>query len=348
MSAADKLVADAKVAADRAALRRAALEVRALKTEVKALEREVSAANARAGIVEDLKAGARKPRRLKYAKNLHRRVATPVLLCSDWHVGERVVANKVNGVNSYDQHEATRRAHRLASALLWTIEHHRASFEIRECVLWAGGDLITGYLHPDQQQSNTLPPNKEVLLVQELFGHLVDSVLSMPGIERVVIPCSYGNHGRTTPKPQIATGAENSYEWLLYQQLARNYAGESRAHFSIADGEYLRLTVHKTRLGFHHGDSFKYQGGLAGLTAPLARNIPKWNSYGVADLWNIGHWHSYHHLPFCVINGSLIGTSPYGMRVAYYEAPVQAFYLVDSKRGPCMDSRMWVQKRRPK
>lgn len=319
--------------------------IKALRADVRRLEKEIAVAAKRAGIVDGLKAGARAPRTLKYTPNLHKRVATPVLLCSDWHVGERVVADKVNGLNAYDQHEAKHRAHRLTDALLWLIEHHRHSFEIRELVIWLGGDLITGYLHPDQQQSNTLPPNAEVLLVQDLVGHLLDSARSVPGIERVLVPCSYGNHGRTTPKPQIATGAENSFEWLLYQQMARSYAGTS-VEFQIAAGEFIRTRVHQTDLGFSHGDAVKYGGGVGGIMVPLLRALPRWQTFGHCDVWNVGHFHEYYDTPGLVVNDSLIGASPFGARVGRFAHPAQAYYMVDSKRGKCQSTPIWVTDRR--
>jgi len=335
---AEKLIRDA---AKREATQLKAL-IKGLRREVKDAENAVAVAHQRAEIVDVLRATARAPKPLKYVKSLHKRIATPVLLCSDWHVGERVRADKVNHVNAYDDREARHRAHRLAEAVVWLIEHHRNSFEIREVVCWLGGDLITGYLHPDQQQSNTLPPNQEILLVQDLVMHLIDSVLAMPHIERVIVPCNFGNHGRTTHKPQIATGAENSFEWLLYHQLKRNYAREPRVHFEIANGEFLRLKIHETRLGFHHGDSVKSMGGVGGVMVPVMRAIPRWDSYGYCDLWNLGHFHQYYQTPRACLNGSLIGTGPYGMRVGGFEDPRQAFYLVDSKRGPCMTSPVWV------
>jgi hypothetical protein len=162
---------------------KAKADVRALRAEVRRLERDVLAANKRAEVVDGLRAGARRPRPLKYTKNLHRRVATPVLLCSDWHVGELVRADKVNGVNSYTQHEARHRGNRLAEALLWLVEHHRNSFEIRELVVWLGGDLITGYLHPDQHlapepggspgpRHGQQPPGLSPVLAGNRAGHL--------------------------------------------------------------------------------------------------------------------------------------------------------------------------------
>lgn len=337
---AKKLIQDVHGSAERAAK----AESKILKAEVKRLQAALDLEKVRSGVTENLRETARTPKKVKHAprENLHKRLATPVLLASDWHVGERVVANRVNQTNAYDYVEAGNRARRLADGLCWLIEHHRTSFEIREAVIWLGGDLITGFLHADQMQSNTLPPSKEVLLVQDLVGEMLDKVLSLPGMERVVIPTSHGNHGRTTHKVQVATGADNSFEWLLYHQLRRTYAKDSRVDFHIADGEFNRLRVHGTNLGFTHGDVTRANGGIGGITVPILRAMTRWQTYGHCDLWNLGHYHQYWSTPSLVINGSLIGAAPYGMRVGGFEEPAQAFYLVDSKRGPCMSTPVWT------
>lgn len=335
---ADKLIASAARGAELAAK----AQVKTLKAQIKALEKDVHAANVRADVVAGLRAGERKPRSVRHTPNLHKRQATALVACSDWHVGERVRASKVNGINAYDQHEAKRRASRLADAVQWLIEHHRNSFEIREVVVWLGGDLMTGELHLDQLQSNTISTPEEVLLVQELAGGLLDQTLAIPGIESVRVPCSYGNHGRNKPKPTISTGAENSYEWLLYQQMARSYAG-TRADFHVAAGEFTFLDVYKTRVRFTHGDAAKYGGGVGGIMIPINKAIAKWQTFQRADLTVMGHFHNYHSLPSLIVNGSLIGTSPYGMRVGAHEEPIQAFCLIDSKRGPCQHTPIWVK-----
>jgi len=341
---AQALISDVHGSKERAAKNEAKL----LRAEVKRLQEALDLEKVRSGVTENLRETARKPVKIKHAarENLHKRLATPVLLCSDHHVGERVIANRVNGVNAYDAQEAAKRARRLADGMVWLIEHHRTSFEIREAVIWLGGDLITGFLHADQMQSNTLPPSKEVLLVQDLMGELIDKVLAIPGMEKVIVPTSHGNHGRTTHKVQVATGADNSFEWLLYHQMRRTYSKDSRVEWHIADGEFNRLKVHNTNLGFTHGDICKFGGGVGGLTVPVLRAMPRWQTYGHCDLYNIGHFHTYMALPSLVVNGSLIGAAPYGMRVGALEEPAQAFYLVDSTRGPCMHTPVWVSRRK--
>lgn len=328
-----KSLADAKIKA----------ELVQAKADNKALISSLVEAEARAGLVETLQFSARRrPIRVRSQKPVKRdkRLAAAVCLFSDWHVGEAVTKAATNGRNEYTPTIAAARARKLAESVVWMIQHHRTSFQIDQLVMWPGGDLITGFLHPDQIQSNHIPPNQEILLVQELLCEAIDLALGA-GLE-VVLPCSYGNHGRTTIKPQIATGAANSYEWLLYHQIRRMYAKEPRVKFQIPDGEFNYLRVYDTTIRFTHGDATKYQGGIGGMTVPILKAIARWQTYQHADITCMGHYHQYLDTPGLVVNGSLIGAAPYGMRVGSYEAPAQAFFLIDSKRGKCQSTPLWV------
>ena len=338
MKAADKLI--------QAAIQdnRQARELARVKAENKELIRRLEVSERRSGLIDDLRASARAPTIITTRKSRGvKRQAAAVVLCSDWHVGERVDPKKVNGVNEYNPQIAEGNAKRLADAVTWMVKHHRSGFDISDVVVWLGGDLITGYLHDDQKQSNYMPPSHEVLLVQDLIGHLLDSVLSIDGVKSVRVPCSYGNHGRTTPKPQIATGADNSFEWLLYHQIRRTYAAQKRVEWSIADGEFCYLDVYGKRMRFTHGDATKYQGGVGGITIPINKAIARWQTYQHADVTCMGHYHQYLDTPGLVINGSLIGAAPYGMRVGSHEEPTQAFFLMDSKRGKCQSTPLWTR-----
>jgi hypothetical protein len=271
-----------------------------------------------------------------------RRTAAAVALLSDWHVGEKVTKAKT-GCNTYNPKIAAASARALFEAIEWHIAHHRVSWQIDTLVLWLGGDLITGYLHDDQKLTNYLSPTQESLLAQQLIGEGLDRLLGV--VDSIVCVCSYGNHGRTTIKPVISAGAENSFEWALYQQLARTYAKESRIRWEIASGEFAYLRVFDTTIRFTHGDAARFGGGVGGITIPINKALAKWQTYRRADVTCMGHFHSYHDLPELVVNGSLIGAAPYGIRFAAHERPAQAFFLVDSEKGKCMSNRIWIKGR---
>ena len=148
----------------------------------------------------------------------------------------------------------------------------------------------------------------------------------------IVVPCNYGNHGRTTRKPRHSTGARNSYEWMLYHVLAKSLKG--KACFEVSDGYHLLLDCYGKTVRFHHGDGLQYQGGIGGLTIPVEKAIAAWNKGIRADLDVFGHWHQSQQNPKWICNGSLIGYNAYSVAIkAPYEPPSQTFFLMDRKHG---------------
>lgn len=324
------------------ATRREALELARLRAENKALLAALETADKRADLVDSMRATTRKPRAITAPRKSHgKRTATAVVLCSDWHVEERVDARTTNGRNEYNPDIAAGRARRLADAVCWMIQHHRTSFDIADVVLWLGGDLITGFIHEELREGNFLSPTQASLLVQDLAGNIIDRVLSLPGVKSLRVPTSQGNHGRTTVKTHVSNGAANSFEWLLYQNMRRAYANEKRVEFHIADGEFNYLDIYGKTLRFTHGDSTKFGGGIGGMTIPIHKSIARWQTYKHADVTCLGHYHQYLDTPGLVVNGSLIGAAPYGMRVGSFETPAQAFFLMDAQRGKCQSTPLW-------
>jgi len=138
--------------------------------------------------------------------------------------------------------------------------------------------------------------------------------------------------GNTTQKSRIATGAKNSYEWMLYHVLKKSLSGKATWH--VADGYHLYLDCYGRNIRFHHGDGLKYQGGIGGLTIPVEKAIASWNKGVTADLDVFGHWHQSQQNPKWISNGCLIGYGPYALSIkAPYEKPSQTFFLMDKKHG---------------
>jgi hypothetical protein len=257
--------------------------------------------------------------------------AAAVAVASDWHVEEVVKSESVNGLNEFNLQIAEKRIAKFFDGILKLTAIERAGIDIKTLVLVLGGDLMTGYIHEELQESNELSPVQTVIWLRDRILAGLQRLEAEGAFERIVIPCCYGNHGRTTRKPRHATGAANSFEWLLYQILAK-HAPQFEWH--VAESYHTYLEVYGKVLRIHHGDGLQYQGGIGGLTIPVEKAIANWNKGIVAHVDLFGHWHTQQQNPKWCSNGSLIGYNAFSVAIkAPFEPPQQTYFLLDSKRG---------------
>ena len=260
--------------------------------------------------------------------------AVPVLLCSDWHCGAVVKPESVNGLNEYNVEIFHERSQALFRNALKVVNMVRSTSTVREMVVWLGGDLIDNWLHPEQIQLQELSPTQQLIECERAIAAGLSYLLDYGDFERVIIPCSHGNHGRTTQKMQADNSHATSYEWLMYQSLRRHFRNEERLAWQIADGNVTYLTVQDQVLRFHHGDACRYQGGIGGLSIPLTKWIHRADQAIRADHTFQGHFHQLTLGPNWSVNGSLIGATAYGLKLGFApERPQQLMRFIDSTRG---------------
>lgn len=328
----------ASMLADFAALRTRRSESSKLKT----LERDVQDLNE---LVQTLAAATSKPlapiRRRELRSGL--REATAVALLSDAHVEEVVLPGSTPYPNEYNLKIADQRLGRFFAGYKWLIQFHRHAFKIRDQILWIGGDLMSGHIHEELKMSTAMPPLETLLWLRSRLAAGIDSLLEDGELDTLQIVCSYGNHGRTTPKPYRALGAVHSYEWLLYQWLASMYENNPRVQFLADRSGHQYAKAYEFDLHFHHGDETNYGGGVGGISIPLNKATAQWDIAKKCHYHNFGHWHQYQDTGRIAVNGSVIGFNAYAMSIkATPEPPQQSFYLLDSKRGKTCKSPIWV------
>lgn len=291
------------------------------------------------------------PRILRREKASGIREATALLLASDWHPEERVEPVKVQGKNEYNLVIADQRIKRFFQGAIDLVQHHRASgrIMIRDVILALMGDLITGYIHEELIMTNELTPIETILWLMPRIRDGIATMLAELDLVSLTIPCDVGNHGRTTKYRLISMGPETSFEWGLYCQLAREFKDDPRVHFDTTPANDHYVQVYDFTLHTTHGDSVNYWGGVGGLTIPLNKAIAAWNTDIRADWHALGHFHTSIDLGNAIVNGSLIGWSPFAkwIKASYNERDLsQHFSLIDSKRGRCHSTQIWVDKRR--
>lgn len=269
--------------------------------------------------------GARKIKRARPPRSSSE--ATAILVCSDWHVEERVdPATNVPG-NEYTLEIADQRIKQLAQRASMLIEHERSLTGIRRVVVAALGDFITGQIHDDLVETTQLSPLAATRWAGERLSGVIDA---MHEIAPVMVVTASGNHGRTTQKPRIATENDHSFEQHLYLTMA---AAERRKWVSWQIGKgYLNIAdLDGFLIRFHHGHAIRFGGGVGGLTIPANKAISNWNISRRVALDVFGHWHTFSWLPYrFVANGSLIGHNAFADRIkAEFQPPSQSLIIVD-------------------
>jgi len=268
--------------------------------------------------------------------------ATAIICVNDWHIEERVDPSTIEGVaNEFNPRIADRRINKTWEKALYLIDFARNISNITEVILWAGGDLINGYIHEEMEESNYSGPGEAQ---QQVIGHLasgLDLLKREAKVESLVFLGNYGNHGRTTRKPRAGTGWQNSWEWAAYTSLAGYYNnnGKSDVQFKIAKGAQLLFPVQGHTVRFQHGDDVKYCGGTAGMHGPLRRRIAALNKppSTPAELDILGHFHQFADDWNYVVCGCLVGPNAYARSKGFeVQPPTQTMVVVDYEHGKVM------------
>lgn len=280
----------------------------------------------------------------------------PITCLSDGHAEETVLKSVVNGLNEYNLDIARHRFELYFKRLIYLLRQtKKAGYKYDKLVLALLGDLITGYIHEELQETNSLTPVQATLFVQEMLIKGIKTIVDTELFKEILIPCVPGNHGRTTSRKRFGSGYKNSYEWLMYHEIAKIFASTSgfeHVKFIIAESEFLYLDLFGYINLFSHGDHFNYQGGIGGIEVPMKKWIlrenavasanPAFNDRGIDMAW-IAHWHQYIVLNKIRGNGSIIGYNAYARSFGFApEDPKMQFQLLDARRGFTLNNPIYL------
>lgn len=267
----------------------------------------------------------------------HGAPGVPTLFISDLHWGEVVYPNQVDGVNEFGLSIAARRLKHTVSTAVHLLRILDPKLGYPGIVVPLGGDMVSGDIHEELATTNELPTIPTVLnLHDELVGAIK---LLADTFGNVFLPCVSGNHGRNTKKIQAKNRNATSFDWMLYQMLARTMAHDKRVKFFVPDGSDAAYSVYGTRYLLTHGDQFKAGDSIIGPLGPLARGrqkkLARNQSVGKPfDIMIAGHWHQYIHMSSMIINGSLKGYDEYAASNNFgFEPPQQALWVTHPKYG---------------
>lgn len=249
---------------------------------------------------------------------------------SDWHIGETVKAEVVNGRNEHNPEVHAKRVEKLGQSTVQLVR----SLDLAYLVVHLGGDFINGWIHPENTETNSMTPIEETLSVEGSLIRSFDNLLNNTKLNIKVI-ANVGNHGRMTKKYRFGSEVQTSYETLIYHNLAQRYSSNKRIDFVLPESSVVELEIGGQWCRFIHGHQVKYNGGVGGITVSLNKKVANWDKTQKCDMNFMCHYHQA-HMPNSktMMNGSLVGYN--GMALFYgfeYERAQQSFIMYHPEYG---------------
>lgn len=274
----------------------------------------------------------------------------PVLLTSDFQCGEVIKSQEIDFPNDYSPEIFSQRYRALIETAIKLAKLHDPKLRYPGFVYCRGGDAISGNIHADLAETQSLTCIEQVKLVAAEEARGLQLLLKVfPKISVYSVP---GNHDRTTFKPRAKRYVDLSYDDLCIWYLEGIFkaAGETRITFSAPRSGDAYFSVFNTRLLLTHGDRMGSRGGqgFIGPAATIMRGIQKIRTQYARtgkpiDYVMHGHYHVAMDLPNGISNGSLAGFSEYAKNEirAEPELPSQSMFFVHPHWG--ITSRRRIQ-----
>lgn len=328
-------------------------KIKRLESELKAAERRGSDSDIIKGIIGTIASKISTYEPPAWTINASTKVhvhGVPTLFLSDLHWGEVVHPSQINGVNQYNVRIAHDRMQACVDGAVKLLKIISPKLQFPGIVVPLGGDMISGNIHEELTASNEINSMPAVL---DLYGVLVGVITQLANtFGRVFLPCVTGNHGRDTHKIWGKDRHHTSFDWLLYQFLAKHFEGDKRVQFFIPDGPDAYYRVYGHRYLLTHGDQFRGGDGVIGALGPIIRGDHRKRSRNSQidmeyDTMIIGHWHQWIMLKRLIVNGSLKGYDEYAYANNFpFEEPQQGMWLTHPEHGITIPMPIRVDKPR--
>ena len=278
-----------------------------------------------------------------------RSAGVPTLFASDWHWGEVVDPNQINGVNEYNVAIAQDRARVMIEKTIDLLKNHVALSDYPGIVFVLGGDMVSGDIHEELMATNSMEIMPTVI---DLFGVLTWCIETLADeFGNVFVPCVSGNHGRNTHKIRAKGRNFTSFDWLLYQFLSKRFENDTRIQFHIPDGSDAYYSIYGHKYLLTHGDQFRGGDGVIGALGPIIRGDHRKRSRNAQidmeyDTMILGHWHQLIQLERLIVNGSLKGYDEYAYANNFgFEPPRQALWITHPEHGLTFSMPVYVERK---
>lgn len=254
------------------------------------------------------------------------------LLCiSDLHLGEVVIPEQVNFVNSFNKDIAIERLNTLFDKVI----KYAKKIIVKDLHIEFNGDLFHGDIHLENQRNADLNVIESIFFLQKYITIKLCELTEH--FDNIWCDVIVGNHARIMQgKPYFKEKVQMNWEYIFgkqlqaYFDLLQNDKRASKVHINVPESVFIIKKVKNTNFLVTHGDilSGGGTGGFSGLpsygiTMSSAKMYGVLHQIGVEkdtrfDHCLMGHLHTTAKIPifnggFAFLNGCICGTNEYSL-----------------------------------
>lgn len=263
-----------------------------------------------------------------------------VIMLGDWHIGEVIEANEIEGVNAYDYEIAKRRIFEIVEDFLKWTKTQRAGYVIDELHVFCVADWISGTIHEELLVTNEFPAIIQAVRAGQLLGE-VFRIFDANFKKVTAWEIAADNHGRLTRKPPMKHRADDNYSQATYAISNEVALKCKHLQTKLLPGVKAVVPVQGFKFLITHGNDMRGWMGLPFYAIQRAfgreaiKRMKLRREYDLGfDYLALGHFHVPTILESMVlINGSLCGTTELDHINGRYAKPAQCAWLVSPKHG---------------
>ena len=269
---------------------------------------------------------------------------------TDTHFDEVVRPEEMFDYNAYNREIGEIRLRRWADKTISLARDHISGMEWQGLTVFVGGDIFSGTIHDELEQTNADTLYGSVVHWLEQVEAALQLLVGYFGKMHVAV--TIGNHGRRTAKPRAKLRVRDNIEWLFWRVIERDFHYDKRITWSIPEAMDTFLTVYTTRYQLTHGDQFRGGSGISGVLTPLMLGNYRKSRKSLAmgqpfDCLVLGHFHQYLTLPGVIMGGTLKGYDEFASSINVIpEPPTQAFWVTDPGWGVSIHAPIHVGDRK--
>ena len=193
----------------------------------------------------------------------------PILALADWHGGEIVDYDVMQGYNAYNPDIMCRRAQYCVDHTLEILFDCHRGTTFGTLYVFDLGDGINGDHLPEQMNTNALPVFESMRMVVQVKSRMLTELSAHIPVIYVAVP---GNHGRRGKQMEWKLPTETA-DWLMAEMIADRTSGNDRVRCVVPKSWTTGVTVRGWNHVLNHGFTAA-KGGFGGIS---------WYSFQRAD-----------------------------------------------------------------